>query len=124
MDVRISARKGNLPQETKRFAEEKLGHLGRFLSTITEVEVELYEDGKPKDGRGHVASVRVHTGGPVFRSKAASSDFHTAIDIAYARLERRVKEFKRQRSGKPKHSRPPGADADNPKGRNLGEPAG
>lgn len=111
MEIKVHGR-STVPKHIQDFAHEKYSHLGRYLSTIETIDVELYEDGKPKDGKGHTANVTVATGGPVFRSKVASEDIRTSIEITVQRLERQVKEFKRRRSGRPAHSRPKGADAD------------
>ncbi|MBW3589625.1 MAG: ribosome-associated translation inhibitor RaiA [Actinobacteria bacterium] len=103
MEVRVHGRHNKPSMPVRRFAEEKLGHLGKYLRTIASIDVQLFEDGKPRDGGNRVAQVTVRTSGPVFRSKATSGTYRASIDIAYERLERRIKEFKRKRSGKPPH---------------------
>lgn len=108
MDINVRGKHNTVPKAIHSFAIQKFEHLGKYLSTITTIDVELYQDGRHKDGGGHVADVRVQTTGPVFRSKATSKDYRASIDIALERLERRVKEFKRKRSGRPAHSRPKG----------------
>lgn len=105
MDITIRGKHNHVPKALQEFAVDKSQHLGRFLSTITSVDIELYEDGKPRDGKGMVAHITVSTTGPVFRAKATTDDFHLSIDTAVARLERRVKEFKRKRSGRPAHGK-------------------
>jgi ribosomal subunit interface protein len=106
MDITIRARDGHVSERLKEFADHKLQRLGRFLSTITTVDVELYEDGSPKATGAHVAELTVATSGPVFRAKGTASDPRASIDMAVERAERRIKEFKRRRSGRPAHSRP------------------
>jgi ribosomal subunit interface protein len=105
MQIRVHSRNGRVPRALESFATEKLGHLGKFLPTIESIDIELYEEGKPKRPNGHVAHVTVATNGPAFRSKVTSGDFRTCIDIASHRLYRRITEFKRKRSSKPAHSR-------------------
>jgi ribosomal subunit interface protein len=106
MEITVRARDGHVPERLREFANLKLQRLGRFLSTITTVDVELYEDGSPKATGTHVADLTVATSGPVFRSKGTASDPRASIDLAVERAERRIKEFKRRRSGRPAHSRP------------------
>ena len=104
MEVTVHGKHSRIPAATQRFAIEKLSHLARFLPTITSIDIELYEDGKKsRTGRSHVADVAVRTSGPVFRSRAVAATYRGSVDLAYERLERRVKEFKRRRSGKPPH---------------------
>jgi ribosomal subunit interface protein len=106
MEIIIRGRDGHVSERLKEFATTKLNRLERFLSTITTVDIELYEDGSAKATGVHVAELTVATSGPVFRSKGAASDPRASIDMAVDRVERRLKEFKRRRSGRPAHSRP------------------
>lgn len=112
MEIRVRGKHNNVSKSLQDFAVKKLEHLGKYLSTIKEIDVELYTDGQPKTRGGEVAHVTVATTGPVFRAKATSEDLRTSVDIAYERLERKLKEFKRRRSGRPPHSRPKGAPTD------------
>jgi len=113
LQINVHGRHGRVPVKLQRFAVDKLEHLGRYLSTITTIDVELFEDGKHKAGDNHVVHVTVSANGPVFRSRVTSTDPHACIDIAAGRLERSIKEFKRKRSGKPAHSRPKVESPDN-----------
>jgi ribosomal subunit interface protein len=112
MEIRVRGKHRPVPKPLQQFASAKLSHLGRFLKTITTIDVELYRDGRHRSGDGQVARVTVSTAGPVFRARAVATDFTTAVDVAYERLERKLKEFKRKRSGRPPHSRTKGAPTD------------
>jgi ribosomal subunit interface protein len=80
--------------------------LGRFLRTITSIDVEVDRDGGRNRSNAFLVRVSVMTSGPVFRSKVVCDDPMEGIDVAVERLSRRLKEFKRRRSGRPLHSRP------------------
>ncbi|HLF70426.1 MAG TPA: ribosome-associated translation inhibitor RaiA [Actinomycetota bacterium] len=112
MEITVRSKNGSLPRSLETFAIEKLEHLGRFLSTINVIQVEFDQEGRHHADPTHVVRVTVSTPGPVFRSRVTSSDPRAALDAAASRLERRLKEFKRMRSGKPAHSRPKGISAD------------
>lgn len=114
MDITVRRREGHVSERLREFATHKLERLPRFMPTITAIDVELYEDGSPKSTGVHVAELTVATSGPVFRSKGTASDPRASIDMAMERLERRMKEFKRRRSGRPAHanSRPKVISAD------------
>lgn len=103
MEINVHGKHSHVPKSLQEFAEEKMQHLGKYLSTIRSIDVEIYKEGARTET--HVAHVTVSTSGPVFRSKVSSQDPRASIDIAADRLERRLKEFKRRRSGKPLHSR-------------------
>ncbi|MGH2705007.1 MAG: ribosome hibernation-promoting factor, HPF/YfiA family [Actinomycetota bacterium] len=111
MEITVRGRHTPLPDSLRRFATEKVGHLGKYLSTISGIDVEIAKDGA-RSGAGHVVDLTVSTSGPVFRASATSSDPHAALDLAVERVERRIKEFKRRRSGRPLHSRSRVAPAD------------
>jgi ribosomal subunit interface protein len=104
MDITIRRRDGHVSERIKEFATHKLQRLERFMPTITSVDLELYEDGSAKATGVHVAELTASTSGPVFRAKGETSDPRASIDVAVDRLERRVKEFKRRRSGRPAHA--------------------
>jgi len=108
MQISVRGRHHHVPEDLQEFATHKMEHLGKYLSTIDSIDVELYEDGKGHKPVTNVVHVTVHAGGTVFRSKVASGEPKAGIDIALQRLERRVKEFKRMRSGKPAHAKPKG----------------
>jgi ribosomal subunit interface protein len=114
MDITVRRREGHVSERLREFAAHKLERLGRFMPTITSVDVELYEEGSPKATGVHVAELTVLTTGPVFRSKGTASDPRACIDMAVERLERRLKEFKSRRSPRPAHanSRPKVFSAD------------
>ncbi|MGH2731504.1 MAG: ribosome hibernation-promoting factor, HPF/YfiA family [Actinomycetota bacterium] len=105
MDITVRGNHETLSESLRRFAVGKAEHLGKYLSTIDTIEVELDRDGRPTGAGGHVVRITAATSGPVFRSKATSGDPHAAIDLAVERLSRRLKEFKRRRSGRPLHAR-------------------
>lgn len=106
MEVTVRDRHSDVPEGLRRFAIQKVEHLGKYLSTITAIDVELTRDGKPKSDSEYLADLTVATSGPVFRARGSAGDPHAAIDEAVQRLSRQLKEFKRRRSGRPPHSRP------------------
>lgn len=107
MQITVHGRHFEVPEDLRRFAEQKLGHLSKYISTIETIDVEFSEDGKGhKPGTANLVNVTVQTPGPVFRSKVSSFDPRAGVDQALKRLERQVKEFKRMRSGKPAHPKP------------------
>lgn len=105
MEVTVHSKDIKVTPKLMSFATEKLDHLVKFLPSISMVDVELHEEGNHRSGREHAAHVTVIAGKRTFRSKVIATDPQVCIDIAAARLERNIKEFKRKRQGKPAHSR-------------------
>jgi putative sigma-54 modulation protein len=105
MEIKVHGKHNHVSDSLERFAAEKLSRLSKFVPTISLIDVELYEEGRVKDG-SHIAEVAVTTNGPSFRTKASAADHRAAIDIALDRLSRQMTDFKRKTLGKPAHARP------------------
>ncbi|HKN50130.1 MAG TPA: ribosome-associated translation inhibitor RaiA [Actinomycetota bacterium] len=106
MDITVRSQHGHIPGSLQDLTASKMEGLGRFLRTITSIDVEVDRDGRPNRSNAFLVRVSVMTPGPVFRSKVICDDPMAGIDVAVERLSRRLKEFKRRRSGRPLHSRP------------------
>ena len=106
VEITVRSQHGHIPDSLHQFTSSKMEVLGKFLSTISTIDVEVDRDGRPKGPNGYLIRVAVATSGPVFRSRVMCDDPAVGIDVAVERLSRRLKEFKRRRSGRPLHSRP------------------
>ena len=106
VEIIVRSQHGHIPDSLHQFTSSKMEVLGKFLSTISTIDVEVDRDGRPKGPNGYLIRVAVATSGPVFRSRVTCDDPAVGIDVAVNRLSRRLKEFKRRRSGRPLHSRP------------------
>jgi ribosomal subunit interface protein len=105
MDITVHSQHGHIPESIQDLTASKMEVLGKFLTTITSIEVEVDRDGQPNRHNAYLVRVTVSTPGPVFRSRVVCDDPMSGIDVAIDRLSRRLKEFKRRRSGRPLHSR-------------------
>lgn len=104
--VTVHSQHGHLPESLKEAVAGKVACLSKFLSTIDTIDVEIDKDGHDT----FLVRAKVATAGPVFRSRVTSAgDPLSGVDVAVERLSRRLKEFKRLRSGRPLHSRPKAA---------------
>lgn len=104
MQIKVHGKHNHISDSLERFAEEKLARLNKYAPSIDLIDVELYEEGRTKDG-SHVAEVAVATSGPSFRAKTTAADHRAAIDLAVDRLSRQMSDFKRKSLGKPAHAR-------------------
>ena len=106
MDITVRSQHGHIPGSIQDLTASKMEGLGKFLRTITSIDVEVDRDGRPNRSNAFLVRVAVMTPGPVFRSRVICDEPMAGIDVAVERLSRRLKEFKRRRSGRPLHSRP------------------
>ncbi len=104
MEIKVHGKHTHISDSLEQFAAEKLSRLNKFVPLISMIDVELYEEGRTKDG-SHVAEVSVTTNGPSFRAKTTAADHRAAIDMAVDRLSRQMTDFKRKSSAKPAHAR-------------------
>ena len=100
MEITVHSQHGNLPESMKALAASKMEVLGKYLSTIQTIDLEVDRDGHDM----FLIRAAVATSGPVFRSRVSTVDPMAGIDVAVERLSRRLKEFKRRRSGRPPHA--------------------
>ena len=122
MDITVRSQHGHIPGSLQELTASKMEGLGRFLRTITSIDVEVDRDGGRNRSNAFLVRVSVMTSGPVFRSKVVCDDPMEGIDVAVERLSRRLKEFKRRRSGRPLHSRPKTAVLGTSGGTSVGVP--
>src|SRR5260370_22719872 len=106
MDITVRSQHGHIPGSIQDLTASKMEGLGRFLRTITSIDVEVDRDGRPNRSNAFLGRGSVMTPGPVFRAKVICDDPMAGIDVAAERLSRRLKDFKRRRSGPPLHSTP------------------
>ena len=104
MEIKVHGKHNHISDSLERFAEEKLTRLNKYVPSIDLIDVELYEEGRTKNG-SHVAEVTIATNGPSFRAKTTAADHRAAIDLAVDRLSRQMSDFKRKSLGKPAHAR-------------------
>jgi ribosomal subunit interface protein len=104
MQIKVHGKHNRISDSLERFAEEKLTRLNKYVPSIDLIDVELYEEGRTKNG-SHVAEVTITTSGPSFRSKTTAADHRAAIDLAVDRLSRQMSDYKRKSLGKPAHAR-------------------
>ena len=79
MEIKVHGKHNHVSDSLERFAAQKLSLLSRFVPSISMIDVELYEEGRVKDG-SHIAEVAVTTNGPSFRTKTSAADHRAAIE--------------------------------------------
>lgn len=104
MEIKVHGKHNHVAESLELFAQEKFGRLPKYLPSITNIDVELYEEGKHKDSDHH-CEVAVVADGPTFRAKTSASDHKACIDKAIDRLKVQLTEHHRKNLGKPAHAR-------------------
>ena len=97
MRLQVKGKNLEVSEAIRRYAEERLGKVGRQLADPTEVEIELAVEKNPSIADNHVAEATVRTKGPTLRAREASGDMRASIDQLATKLERQVKRYREKR---------------------------
>jgi len=80
---------------TERFrshSEEKLAKLAKLDGKVSRIDVEVCEEHNPRlAGQRSRIELTCRTRGPVVRAEAAAADPYAALDLAFTRLEARLR---------------------------------
>jgi putative sigma-54 modulation protein len=104
MRLQVKGRNVEVSDSIRRYAEEKLAKLDKFVKDPTRVEVELHVEKNPSISNNQIAEATVFTKGPVLRARESSADMKASIDQLVDKLERQVKRYReKRRRGRPAH---------------------
>ncbi len=124
MDIIFKGRHTDVLERFRRHATAKLSKIARLDSKAIRVDVEVSKERNPRQsGRRERVELTISSRGPAIRAEAAAEDRFTALDMAFAKLESRLRRAGDRR--KCRHAGHPaarGADLAEPGG--LAEPAG
>jgi putative sigma-54 modulation protein len=94
VNLTVKGRNLVLTDAIHKYAEEKMGRLGKYLTDGSRCEVELWTEKNPSIADNQVVEATIYTKGPVIRAREASPDIFTSIDLVLAKLERQVKKYR------------------------------
>ena len=113
MQVTVSARHTEVPENLRVMAEEKIGKLGRFVDGLEHAEVHFSEHKNPRIADKEVCEVTIEGHGHHVRCKVQAPDGYQAVDKAYDKLEQQLLKLKtklnNRRQGAPKAHKGVGA---------------
>lgn len=95
MELVVKGRNFEVPQELRKYLENKAGRLARHLQQQgIETVVELFsKQSKDLDQRA-VVQMTMSVNGALLRSEEKAHDFYTAIDSAVDTLDRQIERYK------------------------------
>ena len=92
MDIVFRSRRTNIPERFREHAEVKLEKIGKLDHKAIRIDVEVSQERNPRQSKGKErVELTIRTPGPVVRAEAAADDRYTALDLAYAKLENRLR---------------------------------
>lgn len=92
MDIVVKGRNVEVPDHYREHVSEKLTRAERYDQKLIRIDVELFhEPNRRQNQTCQRVELTCISRGPVIRSEAAASDFYSALDIAIAKLENRLR---------------------------------
>ncbi len=92
MDIVVKGRNVEVPSHYRQHVAEKLHKIKRYDEKIIRVDVELFHERNPRQS-DHCQRVEITclSRGPVVRAEACAGDFYSALDVAIAKLDTRLR---------------------------------
>ena len=92
MDIIFKGRHTVVLERFRRHATAKLSKIARLDSKAIRVDVEVSKERNPRQsGRRERVELTISSRGPAIRAEAAAEDRFTALDMAFAKLESRLR---------------------------------
>jgi putative sigma-54 modulation protein len=97
MDVTIRGQNLEITPRLQEYVEAKVARLGRYLSTISQVRVDLAVENTRSDTDSQVAQFTVHSKKTILRAEERSDDMFASIDAVIDKLHRQIERYKGKR---------------------------
>ena len=91
MRIAIKGRNVTVGEELKARVEKKFAKIGRQVSPLAELELELKEERNPSIRESQVAEATLHLKGVTLRARERSDDMVHSINLVVENLSRQVK---------------------------------
>jgi putative sigma-54 modulation protein len=89
MQITITTRNLEITEPLRRYAEEKIARLQKFVNQITSVHVVL-----SVEKHRQIAEVTLHVREHTIRGEESSTDLYSAIDLVADKIERQILRYK------------------------------
>jgi putative sigma-54 modulation protein len=101
MRIQVKGRRGaTVDDELRARVERKLAKVGRQVSPLAQLEIELREERNPAIRESQVAEATLHLKGVTLRASEHSTDMGHAINLVAEDLARQVKKHRDKRRGR------------------------
>lgn len=105
MRIEIKGRNLTVSDELNERVEKKLAKIGRQVSDLAEIEIELREERNPSIREACVAEATLHLKGTTIRACERSDDMAHSVNLLAEDLHRQVKRHRDKRRGRRRATR-------------------
>jgi ribosomal subunit interface protein len=101
MDITFKSRHTTVPERFRRHAAAKLAKLEKLDAKALRVDVEVSQERNPRQAdHSERVELTIRSRGPAIRAEAAADDRYAALDLAFAKLEARLRRAAERRKAK------------------------
>jgi ribosomal subunit interface protein len=101
MDITFTGRHTTVPDRFRRHAAVKLAKLEKLDARVVRVDVEVSQERNPRQAdHSERVELTIRSRGPAIRAEAAADDRYAALDLAFAKLEGRLRRAAERRKGR------------------------
>ena len=98
MEITFKGRHTSVPERFRRHASAKLAKLEKLDHNAIRIDVEVSTERNPRQAdRSERVELTVRSRGPAIRAEAAADDRYAALDLAFAKLEGRLRKAAERR---------------------------
>jgi len=102
MEIIVRGRHITVPPRFRQHAAAKLAKLGKLDQKAVRIDVEVSKERNPRQSdRRERVELTIRSRGPAIRAEAAADDRYTALDLAFAKLESRLRRASDRRKVRP-----------------------
>jgi putative sigma-54 modulation protein len=100
MQIEVKGRNLQVTEELREMCEKRFQKIGKQVSDLAVLQVELCEERNPKNPVSQVAEVTLHLKRQTLRAREVSRDMTHAINLAAEDISRQVKRHREKRAGR------------------------
>jgi ribosomal subunit interface protein len=101
MDITFKGRHTSVPERFRSHAAAKLARLEKLDHKVIRIDVEVCSERNPRQAnRSERVELTIQSRGPAIRAEAAADDRYVALDLAFAKLEARLRKACERRKGR------------------------
>ena len=101
MRIEVRGRNTAITDALRRHVQERFtARIGRQVSELAQLEIELLVEKNPAIADGKVAEATLHLKGVTLRARESSNDLEHSVDLVADKLARQVKRHRDKRRGR------------------------
>jgi ribosomal subunit interface protein len=92
VEIVVRGRRTEVPERFRRHVADKLDKLEKYDGRLTRIDVELTHESNPRlAAESERVEITARSKGPVIRAEASAQDAYSALDLAFGKIEGRLR---------------------------------